>query len=70
MNEWDDEEDFFWVDFDEVGSRFSSYEGKPVPDDQVASRGRKSIGNAGNGFGSVQCGSKSGRMLHRILGIE
>ena len=59
---------FRWI-FDEVGSRFGSYEGKPVPDDQVASGGRKNIDNVGNGFDNVQRDSRSSRMLHQILGI-
>ena len=49
-----------------VGRVVGSYEGKPVPDDLVASRGKKSIGSVGNGSGSVQCGSKLDRILRQI----
>ena len=41
-----------------------------MPDDQVASGDRRNIDSVGSGFGSVQYGSKSGKMLHQILGIE
>ena len=60
---------FEWI-FNEVGRRINSYKGKPVPNDQVASRGRKNIDNVGNGFDSVQCGNKSSKTFHQILGIK
>ena len=41
--------------------RDGNCEGKPVPDDLVASGGKKSIGSVGNRSGSVQHGSKLGR---------
>ena len=56
--------------FDEVKRGVNSYEGKPVPDDQVASGGRKSIDSVGNGFGSVQCDSKLSKTPCQILSIE
>ena len=48
----------------------SSYEGKPVPNDQVVSEGRKSIDNIGSGFDNVQCDSRSNKMVHQILDIK
>ena len=56
--------------FDGVRRRVNNYEGKLVPDDQVASGGKRSIGSVGNGFDNVQCGSKSRKMLCQILNIE
>ena len=38
-------------------------EGKPVPNDLVASGGKKSIGSVGNGFDSVHRGSKLDTIL-------
>ena len=58
-----------WI-FDMVERVVDSYVGRPVPGDQVASKGRRSIGNVGNDFDSVQRGSKLGRMIHLISGIE
>ena len=43
---------FGWI-FSEVGRWINNYEDRPVPDDLVASGGRKSIDNVGNGFGNV-----------------
>ena len=57
---------FFCRNDDEGVKRDSNCEGKPVPNDQVASRGKKSIGSVGNGFDSVQRGSKLDRILHQI----
>ena len=56
--------------FNEVGRKVNSYEGKPVPGDQVASGGRRSIGSVGSGTDNVQHGSKSSRTSRRILGIR
>ena len=56
--------------FDEVRRKVDSYEGKPVPDDLVASGGRKSIGSVGNAFDNVQCDSRSSKTLCQILDIE
>ena len=61
---------FFKRIFNEVKRRVGNYEGKPVPDDQVASEGRKCIGIVGNGFGNVQHDSKLSKMPHQILGIK
>ena len=44
----------------------SNCEGKLVPNDLVASGGKKSIGSVGNGFDSVQHGSKLDRILRQI----
>ena len=41
-----------WI-FDEVEMGVGSYEGKPVPNGQVASEGRRCTGSAGSGFDSV-----------------
>ena len=60
---------FEWI-FDEVERRVDNYEGRPVPDDQVASRGMKSIGSVGSVFDNVQCGNRLSKMLRQILGIE
>ena len=46
--------------------RGGNCEDKPGPDDQVASKDRKSTGSAGNGSDSVPHDSKLSRMLHRI----
>ena len=40
-----------------------------MPDDQVASGGRRNIGSVGSGFDSVQRDSKSSKTLHQILNI-
>ena len=48
--------------FDEVGRKVGNYEDRLVPDDLVASEGRRNIGNVGSGIGSGQHGSRSGRM--------
>ena len=61
---------FFKRIFDEVKRRVDNYEGKPVPNDQVASGGRKSIGSVGSGSGSVRRDSKLSRMPHQILSIK
>ena len=58
-----------WI-FDGAERRVGNYEGKPVPDDQVANEGKRNIGSAGSGFGSVQHGSRSSKALHRILDIK
>ena len=46
--------------------RGGNCEGRPVPYDQVASGGRKNIGNVGSGSASVQRGSKLDRILCQI----
>ena len=46
--------------------RVGNCKGKPMPDDQVANGGKRSIGSVGSGSGSVQCGSKLDRILHQI----
>ena len=51
---------------DEGVKRNGSCEGKLVPDDLVASGGKKSIGSVGSGFDSVQRGSKLDRILCQI----
>ena len=57
---------FFSCRSDDKGvKRDGNCEGKPVPDDLVASRGKKSIGSVGNGFDSVQHGSKLDRILRQ-----
>ena len=61
---------FFGRISDRVERRVDNYEGKPVPDDWVASRGRKSIDSVGSGSGSVQHDSKLSRMPCQILSIE
>ena len=61
---------FFERIFDEVKRRVNNYEGRLVPDDQVASGGRRSIDSVGSGFGSVQRDSKLSRMPRQILSIE
>ena len=53
-----------------VGNVVGSYEGKPVPGDQVASEGKKSIGSVGSGSDNVPRDSKSGKIPHSILGIK
>ena len=60
---------FTWI-FDKVERRVDSYEGKPVPNGQVASGDRQSIDSVGSGFGSVQRDSKLSRTLCQILSIE
>ena len=58
-----------WI-FDVVVMVVGSYEGKPVPDDQVASKDMRNIGNVGSGSDNVQCDSRSNKMTHHILDIE
>ena len=53
-----------------VGKVVDNFMGKLVPDDQVASEDRKSIGSVGSGFGSVQHDSRLSKMIHQILGIK
>ena len=53
-----------------VMRRVSSYEGKPVPDDQIASEDKKSIGSVGNGSDNVQHDSRLDKMIHWILDIR
>ena len=60
---------FFERIFDEVRRKVDSYEGKPVPNDQVASGDRKNIGSVGNELGNVQCGSRLSKMPRLILSI-
>ena len=60
---------FFDRIFNKVGRRVNSYEGMPVPDDQVASGGRKNIGSVSSGFDNVQHDTKSSKMLRQILDI-
>ena len=45
-----------WI-CDEVRMGFDNCEGKPVPNDLVASGGMRCTGSAGNDFGNVQHGS-------------
>ena len=66
---WKTRKIFFKRIFGEVGRKVNSYEGKPVPNDQVASGGRKNIGSVGSGFDNVQRDSKSSKTLHQILNI-
>ena len=60
---------FEWI-FDEVERRVDNYKGKPVPNDQVASGGRKSIGSVGNEFGNVQHDSRLSKRPCLILSIR
>ena len=60
---------FVWI-FNEVRKRVNNFEGKPVPNDPVASRDKRSTDNAGNGSDNVQHDSKSSKTLCQILGIE
>ena len=57
---------FFCRNDDREVRKGSSCKGKPVPNDQVASRGKKSIGSVGSGSDSVQRGSKLDRILCQI----
>ena len=57
-----------WI-FGVVGRVVNNCEGRPKPSDQVASAGRRSIGNV-NDSDDVQCGSKSDRTIHLISGIR
>ena len=52
-----------------VMRRISNYEGRPVPDDQVASEGMRNIDNVGSGFDNVQHDSRLNKMIHQILDI-
>ena len=49
--------------------RASGYEGKPVPNDQVASEGKKNIDNVGSGFDNVQHDSRLNKMIRQISDI-
>ena len=57
---------FFCRNVDEGERKGDSCEGRPGPDDQVASEGRKSIGSVDNGSGSVPHDSRLSRMLRWI----
>ena len=46
-----------------------NYEGRPGPDDQVASEGRRSTDSVGNGSGNVPHGNRLNKMLRRISSI-
>ena len=50
----------------EGGRKGNNCEGKPMLSGQVANKDRRSIGSVGNGFDSVQCGSKLDRILRQI----
>ena len=53
-----------------VMRRVGSCKGRPVPDDQVASKDRKSIGDVGSGFDNVQHDSKLNKTIHQISDIR
>ena len=56
--------------FDGVGRKVGNYKGRPVPNDLVASRDRRNIGNVGSGIDNGQRGSRSGRMSRLTSNIE
>ena len=60
---------FFCRNNDEGERRGNNCEGKPTPNDLVASEGRRNIGNVGNEFGNVQHGNRLNKTLRRISSI-
>ena len=55
---------FFYRSDDREVKRNGNCKGRPVPNDQVASGGKKSIGSVGSRFDSVLRGSRLDRILH------
>ena len=56
--------------FNGVERKVNNCMGRPVPNDQVASRGMRNIGNVGNVIDNDRRDSRLGRTLRQILSIR